>query len=130
MRLILATLLLAFASVSQAASIALSWQDNSTNEKAFHIERRLESTGSSWEEIGQLVPTNPIATGKREWVDRTPLRGVAYVYRVRASNEFGFSGYSNEAVGTASGGPKAPTLMETREVPDLPTTNNNGLSTQ
>ena len=67
--------------------INLNWQDNSDNEDGFHIERN----GS---EIAQL-PTDTILFRDEDLPD-----GSTFCYRVRASNEAGFSDYSNEACGT------------------------------
>ena len=82
--------------------IKLSWQDNSTDETGFRIQRRIGSS-ASWVEIGT---TDANATTHSD----TGLEpNTTYHYRVRAFRRIGFSDYSNEAVATT---PKAlpPTL--------------------
>ena len=76
------------ASIDDAThSVILSWQDNSTNELTFVIERSRE--GSSFSVIGAL-PAN-----QTNLTDSAGLIGGLYSYRVRASNTAGHSDYSN-----------------------------------
>ncbi len=84
-------LVLAFGwSVSTAYGDAiLNWSDNSDNEEGFSIERSQE--GGEFAEIGKT------AIGVATYVDETAVPGVDYSYRVRAFNEFGYSGYTNVA---------------------------------
>ena len=84
----------------QAASLAgngiqLQWQDNSTDETSFRIERR---TGS-----GSFGDIHGTGAGATSYLDTTAAAGVSYTYRVRAINGAGSSGYSNLATVTMAG---------------------------
>lgn len=71
--------------------IMLNWQDNSSNESVFHIER-CEGAG--------CTSFASFATQWANWTsytDYSALSGRTYRYRVRASNSGGFSAYSNTA---------------------------------
>jgi hypothetical protein len=57
--------------------IDLSWNDNSSNEDGFRIER---SSGGSWSTLAE-VPANTTS-----YQDTTPTPGVTYSYRVFAHN--------------------------------------------
>ncbi len=74
--------------------IELSWNDNSSNESGFKIERREES--QSFVQIAQ------VAANVTSYSDAGVSENVAYTYRVRATNNEGDSGYSNEASATIS----------------------------
>lgn len=71
------------------AEVSLSWQDNSDNEDGFKIERSVN--GTAFEKIAS-VPADTTS-----FTDRSTDKGNLYLYRVRAFNEFGFSGYTNLA---------------------------------
>src|SRR5690606_9538199 len=77
------------ATAASASSIKLTWQDKSNNEANFHVEQR-SGTGEFAEVqlLGANVKTVTI-TGLQP--------STAYTFRVRASNQNGHSGYSNEA---------------------------------
>gem|GEM_PF-5379163 len=94
-----------------AAQLTLSWKDNSDNEDAFSVERSLD--GENWEEIVAL----PADTQK--YVDQNLQEGAEYFYRVRAANSFGFSGYTNVAIGIARGSPNDPNAAEVEATPTL-----------
>ena len=70
-------------------SIQLVWQDNSDIETGFKIER--ESAGSGYTQIG----TSGANVNHFTDVGLTP--NTTYTYRVRAANDAGNSGYTNEA---------------------------------
>lgn len=102
MKTLFALLLTAVAAVSCLAqpevvepTLDLTWQDNSTNETGFAIERRLYGGESSWQVIAR-TSADVVA-----YTDTAIEFGRAYEYRVRAFNEFGFSGYTNVAHGLA-----------------------------
>lgn len=83
-----------------ATEIRLSWQDNSGNETSFRVEQLV---GASWAEIGS-VGTNVTTVTVTDLPPAT-----TQLFRVRARNSSGSSGYSNEASATTSGGgPTAP----------------------
>lgn len=67
----------------------LTWDDNSTNEDGFRIERRLDVTGT----YAEIFVTGPNVTA---YQDLNVLPGTNYCYRVRAYNVAGVSGYTNE----------------------------------
>lgn len=69
--------------------ISFAWNDNSSNETGFAVER--SSDGVNWSQIG-TVPAN--STG----ATNSGLNpNHVYYYRVRAYNNAGYSGYSNIA---------------------------------
>lgn len=83
---------LAFASGSSAGQLSLSWIDNSDNEAGFEVERSLDG-----ESFAFLAET---AADTSMFSDESVKPGVPYQYRVRAFNEYGYSGYTNVSIGT------------------------------
>ncbi len=76
-------------------TISLSWNDDSANELHFHLERKTGTEGT-YSEIATLDANTTTYTN----TGLTPA--TLYVYRIRASNAGGYSGYSNEANGTTA----------------------------
>ena len=76
-----------------APQLTLTWQDNSTNEDNFAIQRK---TGSS----GTYAQIAMVAANTVSYVDNGVSSGVTYCYRVDATNSAGPSGYTNEACAT------------------------------
>lgn len=72
------------------SQIDLSWTDNSDNESSFKIERK-EGAGGTW---GQVAAVGPDTTS---YSDMGLAVQTTYFYRVKASNPYGDSAYSNEA---------------------------------
>jgi fibronectin type 3 domain-containing protein len=72
--------------------VNLSWNDNSSNETRFLIDRALDS-GFTQSLTTFQAPAN--ATTMALYVDQTVAPGTIYFYRVRASNAAGVSNYSN-----------------------------------
>lgn len=82
----------------------LTWSDNSNNESNFVIERcdqvnltekdnkKTASCAGGWRPIGT------VAANITQYVDSTAMVNQIYLYRVKATNGSGSSGYSNEAV--------------------------------
>lgn len=69
------------------APAKLTWQDNSTNEAEFEIERGVNG--------GAFVLLATVKANVQTYTDTTVLEGNTYTYRVRASNAGGKSNYSN-----------------------------------
>ncbi len=92
-------------SMYPSTRIDLEWNDNSVNEDGFRIKRKDGSDGF-WGEIA--VVANDVVSYND--IGLTP--GVSYKYNVRAYNDFGDSGYSNEVSATTeampSDAPNAP----------------------
>jgi hypothetical protein len=74
-------------------TINLSWDDNSSNETWFKVERSIE--GGAWTQIATTTSPSYSNTGC------TP--GTYYMYRVRAYNTVGNSAYSNVVEAYSSG---------------------------
>jgi hypothetical protein len=73
-----------------ASELTLNWQDMSTNETGFVIERKLGSNGS----YGQIASVGANVTSHH---DTGVNGGLTYCYRVKAFNSTQSSAYSNEA---------------------------------
>ena len=79
------------------AQLTLDWVDNAGGTANFVVERKTGTTG-----IYARIATTGI--GVTTYTDSAVLAGTTYCYRVKASNAFGDSGYSNEACGSAAVG--------------------------
>ena len=71
------------------SGVDLAWQDNSTNETGFRVQRRLDGTGD-WVVVGTTAANTTIFSD----VGLTP--GTPYHYRVQAFNDTQSSFFSNE----------------------------------
>jgi hypothetical protein len=83
-------------------SVQLAWSDNSNNEKNFVIERcdqvsiaaheqkKIASCTGGWRTIAT------VGANITRYIDKTVVPNQTYLYRVRATNDFGPSGPSNE----------------------------------
>jgi subtilisin family serine protease len=76
-----------------ARQISLAWRDNSGNDTEFRIERKTGPAGT----FGQIAT---LGTNIITYADAGLGPSTTYVYRVRACNAVGCSGYSNEATAT------------------------------
>lgn len=76
--------------VSKTA-VDLEWDDNSSGETSFKIERKTGASGT-WEVIGTVNPN------KEDYSDTGLSAGTTYYYRVKATNQGGDSAPTNEAV--------------------------------
>jgi hypothetical protein len=83
------------------SQINLSWTDNATNETGFRIERKTGADGS----YSEISATGPDIANYQD----TPLiPETTYYYRLRAINEGGESGYSNDVIVTTQPPPPPP----------------------
>lgn len=83
----------AFTVVTPPAQLTLTWQDNSTNESNFGVERK---TGTN----GTYAQIALVAANTTSYVDTSVTHGVTYCYRVDAINSAGASAYTNDACAT------------------------------
>lgn len=97
---------LLFAASVEAATLTLTWQDNSTNETGFQVERCTGAACTNFALIG--APGLNVTT----YVDSTLADATTYCYRVRAINSGGASTYTNTACATTTTPiPAAPTNL-------------------
>lgn len=81
------------ATATSSSMIVLHWQDNSSDEDEFRIEAK-PGSGVTFSDLG-AAPANSTS------VDVTGVSpGTTVVFRIRARNASGDSGYSNEATAT------------------------------
>lgn len=78
------------AKVISPTEVTLTWQDTSSNETGFVVERKLGESGS----FVQVSTTQPNTTS---FSDRNLTQRLSVTYRVRAVNTIGASANSNEA---------------------------------
>ena len=92
---------------AQATGLAgnlLTWSDNSNNENSFVIERCDQLNMAEKDNkktascAGVLRPIGTVAASVNRYVDNTARVDQTYLYRVKAANKSGSSGYSNEAM--------------------------------
>ncbi len=96
---ILAVFFVAFCAGSAgAASLRLSWRDNSQNESGFKIEKLV---GASYVQIASL------GANAQSYTDSGLTAGTSYCYRVTAFNAAGTSAASNSACATPIDAPVA-----------------------
>ena len=86
--------------------ILLNWQDNSSNETLFYIER---CAGLGCTNFGSFIATQWPNTPS--YTDYGVTSGQSYSYRVRAYNSGGYSSYSNIATIVAGAGNLPPTAV-------------------
>jgi hypothetical protein len=87
-----------------ASLIELTWNDNADNEHGYSVERCAGSDCTDFTEHASLPP------GTMSFQDTDLTAGTSYTYRVRAFNDAGFSGFTNEATATTIL-PAAPTAL-------------------
>lgn len=88
---VLAGTILLIASLAEAASIRLDWQDNAGNEANFQIERKVEACSGPAPFVSYATTGANIVT----FTDTAVSEGNSYCYRVAASNPGGTSAFSN-----------------------------------
>ncbi|MGH9861796.1 MAG: fibronectin type III domain-containing protein [Candidatus Acidiferrales bacterium] len=102
---------LAAAAVS-ATQINLTWQDNSTNESGFNIERCTGTAAFCDANPASFAYVTSRGVNNTSYSDTGRTPNTTYSYRVRASNPDGYSAYTNTAEATTfalSDPPTAPT---------------------
>jgi titin len=73
---------------ASASSALISWQDKSSNENGFELERK--TAGGAFQKIGVLP------AGAVSFIDSGLAAGTKYTYRIRSFNNTGYSEYSRE----------------------------------
>ena len=89
------------ANATSSSEIALTWQDNSSDETGFKIERGSAGSPASFSEIAT------VGTDATSFNDTGLNSNTTYTYRVRAYNSNGDSNYSGEASATTQGSTSA-----------------------
>ena len=89
-------------------SVYLYWQDNSSNESGFYVERSRD--GFSFSTVGTTTANSTFYT------DFNVARGARYWYRVRAFNAFGSSAPSNVVVVLVPDPPASPSDLAANAV--------------
>lgn len=80
------------------SSIRLDWNDNSSNEQSFMVERRLAGDA----DFNLIAIVNGSARLTGTYIDTGLTHTTTYQYRVRASNGIGDSEFSNIAEGSTT----------------------------
>jgi len=78
------------ATLVERGRIDISWEDTSDNEINFKVERRTRSSPYF------IVTT--LSSNANRYSDTGLIADTSYLYRIRAYNSAGYSGYSNEAM--------------------------------
>lgn len=100
---------LAAATAISATRVDVSWQDASDSETGFKIER--STNGVTFVQIAAVGANVTVFS------DTTVTAGKTYTYRIRATNAYGNSDYSNTAtVTTPTAPPAAPTNLSLKSV--------------
>ncbi len=101
------------ANAISSSQINLTWQDNSSDETGFKIERK---TGS-----GSYSQIATVGAGVTSYSNTLLSTSITYYYRVRAYSAAGDSAYSNEASATTlPPPPPAPTLKSPASASTVP----------
>lgn len=87
------------AAATSTSDIALSWDDNASNETGYQIERCTGSGCNTW----ALIATT--GADAESYTDSGLASSTTYQYRTRAVNGAGVSGYSNVASATTDDDP-------------------------
>ncbi len=89
------------ATANSSSQVALTWNDNSSNETGFKIERK---TGS-----GSYSQIATVGENVTSYSDTTASGSTQYAYRVCATNAVGDSGYATSSAVTTPAAPVTPT---------------------
>jgi hypothetical protein len=105
------------AGVTSAPSVFLIWQDNSSNETGFRIERSVIGP------TGGFLLTGTTTQNTAFFTDDSVLSGVTYWYRVAAFNATGTSLYSNIESVTIPGSTSPASLLVEAALVEVPSQN-------
>lgn len=109
MRKLISFLLLC--NLAASAELILTWNDNSTNETGFFIERGAGASPATFVEIAR------VGTNVTTYSDKGLPPNTVYSYRVGAFNSAGKSGFAGPVSATTQDPPTAPTLLKAEVVP-------------
>jgi len=90
--ILLAIVLLGLAGAADAATVTLTWKDNSTDETGFKIERRLRA-----DPVASYAEIASVGANVQTYDDATIALNTQYCFRVRGFNPAAMSEFSNEA---------------------------------
>lgn len=90
------------AAAASTSQINLAWTDNALDETGYKIER---CTGAGCTSFAQIAA---VGAGVTSYANTGLTASTSYSYRVRAYNDGGDSGYSNEASATTQAAPSVP----------------------
>src|SRR5262245_61698970 len=90
--LLLFIVVLFFPSGAEPGQLTLTWNDNSTNENGFAIQRKLGTNGT-------YTQIATVGTNTTSYVDTGLTTGASYCYKVDSFNAAGTSPFSNESCG-------------------------------
>lgn len=108
-RLVVVVVIVGASTNAGAESRTLSWDDKSSVEAGFVIERK-EGAAGAWNIVGH------VGANLLQFVDNGLVAGKTYFWRVRAYNIAGMSGPSNEATAVI------PADVSATPLPAVPTT--------
>lgn len=78
------------AGVEAGPQVALTWNDNSSDETYFIVQRTTDPLTVPWETIANVWSSDREGTGARSYTDTDVLAGETYYYRVIATNAVGY----------------------------------------
>ncbi|MDD5665930.1 MAG: multicopper oxidase domain-containing protein [Actinomycetota bacterium] len=70
--------------------VALTWNDNSTNETHFIIQRTTDPMSVPWDTMANAWTSDRAGTGTQSFTDTAVQAGTTYYYRVFATNAVGY----------------------------------------
>lgn len=92
-----------------ASQITLQWEDRSSNEIGFKIERKIQG--------GEFVKLTDVPANTNKYVDVSVKPGIVYLYRVQAFNKSMYTSYTNTAAKTAPNTPPKIAFIVGRTIP-------------
>ncbi len=98
------------AAAASTSQISLNWNDNSSDETGFRIERCQDAGCTNFAQIAQ------VGSGVMAYPDSGLSASTSYSYRVRAYNGAGDSAYSNTATAVTQSAPPPPTTIHVSDL--------------